>query len=721
MNDTANKSEDKPEDGAKQTTDGKGVARSYVNAGSPGSEFDTREMPAVPDDETESFQGVVVYNKRPGSVADTDVIDKAELAKRAASDENESIPKVVVDSDRPGSSDETIVASKADTEARKQAPDAGETVQAMFVDTGRPGSADETYVGKADEFETVNDGAEDDDEDATAMVRPRKDPFDDLETREVPALKDEWHARAAEVASDWGDEEGVGVDSSLAASVAAASGEVPLPSEAEPGEVAGPVLAKARIAQQAWARLRFEQRMDKFDALRGELVNQRNDYVPSLATAIGRPMVEALTGEYLPVLEALNTLDDIVPPLLVEQYAAAAPSTHNGLEAVTRPTPYGVVLIANSASAPFALPMTLAIDALATGNAVLICGAEHHPRVNESMRRMFSRAGFPDHLLQVVGGDSETLRVLLDARPDKVFIDGDDDTTARVAARCAALGTELHVLRRAKDMAIVLKGADLQRAVAGVLSAAYAGGGLRHGAVERVVVEDAIYDEFRMNFIDAIRTMNSHHAQLAAINDTYNPRRAQMLLDDAVAHGARVTYPSGEEPGRWIHWKALVIESLPDKAALSTSRLEGPGCALYRAEKPVDEAARLVGLMPANNISVFGEPGRDAQARLEELPASRIAFGDVFMTGGGAGGGAPLACDIPRGLCGPAAMLRPKIIASAQDTGRRIAWFPYTDDKAYALMDAMESMYGTEAGKRIKAAFKLALNPSKRRLLRGED
>ena len=33
----------------------------------------------------------------------------------------------------------------------------------------------------------------------------------------------------------------------------------------------------------------------------------------------------------------------------------------------------------------------------------------------------------------------------------------------------------------------------------------------------------------------------------------------------------------------------------------------------------------------------------------------------------------------------------------------------------------MEAMYGTEAGQRIKAALKLMINPTKRRLLRGEE
>jgi len=496
---------------------------------------------------------------------------------------------------------------------------------------------------------------------------------------------------------------------------------MPLPTTEEPSEVAGPILDRSRKAQAEWQKLRFEQRLPFLDALRHELVTQRSDYVPSMATAIGRPMVETLVGEYLPVLEALRSLEDLVPPLLVDQHTAGPPPTMEGVSATVRMAPYGVVVIANGSQSPFAFPMTLAIDALATGNSVLVCASELHPRINENMRKMFRRANFPEDLVQVIAGDSETMRVIADARPDKFIYEGNDDVASRLAVLCADSGCEFHPVRRGKDMMLVLENADVERAVTGALTAAFATGGMQQGTLERIVVHDKVYDEFRMKFIDAIRTMNSHHAQLAAINDTYNPRRAQMLIEDAIAKGARVTYPAGEEPGRWIHWKAAVIEALSPKAKLSSQRLEGPGCALYRTDNPAEEAARLLRVLPANNLSVMGDAARADRLVLEELPAGRIAFNEPILGGTAVAGGVPVGAESPRGIGGPQNMLRAKLIVEGEDAGRRVAWFPYTDDKAYALMDAMEAMYGTEAGQRIKAALKLMINPTKRRLLRGEE
>src|SRR5690606_20346836 len=136
-----------------------------------------------------------------------------------------------------------------------------ESVEHVAVTPDRPGSNDQTRL-----FEKASD---EDDEDATAMATRKADAFDDLETREVPALSDDWKRRASEVAEamgesaqivgPFGDEEAP--DASLAASVAAASGELPTLPAGQSNQVAGSVLEKARAAQLEWAGLRFEQRL----------------------------------------------------------------------------------------------------------------------------------------------------------------------------------------------------------------------------------------------------------------------------------------------------------------------------------------------------------------------------------------------------------------------------------------------------------------------------
>ncbi|MBX3473196.1 MAG: aldehyde dehydrogenase family protein [Planctomycetes bacterium] len=628
-------------------------------------------------------------------------------------DPGESVVRRVAGTGQPG--------SEFDTREMPILADipADESVVRAVVDPSQPGSALPTRVMPRDEFETIERRVADQQSPGSDLPTGyfRREDFEDLETREVPALSDEWRDRAGAAAAALGeDAEVVGEVKAAPASAGAATA---FPNDDTPA--VRPIYDAARKAQQGWAALRFEQRLPKLDALRAELVIQRNDYVPTLATAVGRPMVEALCGEYLPVLEALRAMEDVVPPLLYDHFGAASPSTSQGATNLVRNVPWGVVLILTPSDAPFALPMVLACDALAAGNAVVLCPGERHPRVAENLRKLFVRAGFPDGLIQVMGGQWRDRRSLVEGGPDLVVFEGVQAEADHICRAGAEHGFGVLVGRATKELLAVMPGADIGHAVRAALWAAYAGGGFARGRVERIVLHQSMYDEFRMRFLEGLRTLNSHHAQLAAIADSLNQGRFQKLLSDATDKGARVTWPAGEEPGRWIHWKGGVMENLPDRALASTERMEGPACALYRADDVAAEVLRLHRVSPASTLSVLGTPSRADRAALEQVPVSRICFGEPILNGGSFTAHGADGLGLPRGASGPRMMLRPQVVIESPGDPSRIGWFPYTDDKAYALMEAIEAEYHTDRAKRIKAGLKFSLNGHKRRLLRGQE
>ncbi|MDC1141645.1 aldehyde dehydrogenase family protein [Planctomycetota bacterium] len=605
-----------------------------------------------------------------------------------------------------------------------------------------PGSEFETgaFEQVPDEFDTISDADEDPaekeetdrapDEDVisepelptkivakTGTDAAGKDPFDDLETREVPMLSDDVRAKAdraaaevdggAEVVDEWED------DGGLADSVQSSM----LPEDTK--EILGPVVAAGRRALTDWSALRLEERIDYFDLLRNEMVVYRNDYVPSLASALGRPMVETLCGEYIPALDALLTIEETISPLLVGTPGVEAGRGTQGARAVAAMKPWGVVLIAAPKWGAFGVPLVMAIDALAAGNAVIICGEDTHPRANDMLQRMMSRAKFPEGLVQVITGGTETLMSLCSDRPDKVICLRGDTCREKLGMICAQQGIDFSAIGQTKDTLIIAGDADLDRAATVAAWGAFAAGGAPVGSIERIIVSDALFDEFRMKFIDRVRNMNSHHAQLANLKDIVDQRRFNHLLEDVVAKGGRVTHPAGESPGRWIHWKAAVLENVSPKSMAATSGLNGPGVALYRAEDCIAELRILLEQAPVGQLAVLGRPGKAARASLEALPIPALMFGEPWVYGVAAGG-SMVGPALIRTLCGPAMMLRPSVKIVAPEDGTRVGWFPYADDKAHALMDAMEPMYSLDFKKRLKGNIKLAMNVSQRRILDGK-
>jgi acyl-CoA reductase-like NAD-dependent aldehyde dehydrogenase len=554
---------------------------------------------------------------------------------------------------------------------------------------------------------------------------------DDAATREVPLLKEEWRERAAAVSRSISGDEPVEM---IEAHPSAPTEYVPPPAPSAPTKSAATVyelpvddtvsqsvreaIDSARGAQPAWRALRFEQRVPFLDALRQELVDQRGDYVPSLATLSGRPMVEMLACEYMPVMEQLRSLPITVPPLLVERTAELANPLYPDTTMRLAPQPHGVVVAAVAFGPVFGQCMNLAIDAIATGNAVVLVCDEERPRIAEIMERMFERARIPRGLVRILTGGPRVMQALIDRRPDKFFYRGYTDHAAMLAQLCAMRGIEFSLGVSTKDILAVLETADPVEAARAACWTAFAGGGITGGSTERIVVHTRLYDEFRVAFIEAVRTMNSHHAQLADIRNTLDDQRVKELTTDAIAQGGRVTYPAGEAPGKWILWRPAIFEGLAINARLSTEQALAPICVLYRAEDVPYELRRLVGAAPAATLNVIGTPRKGEWDELMALNVGTITLNEPTIGPSAWMGSGPSGSIMNHSHCGPQHMLRVRQIVE-NDYGElgRVGFFPYTDDKAHALMDAMPAYYDTKAFVRARQRFNLIFRSDLRKLI----
>lgn len=560
---------------------------------------------------------------------------------------------------------------------------------------------------------------------------------DDAATREVPMLKEEWRERASAAARAISGDEPVDVIDTAQGqpeNIPTAYIAPPAPARASGSTVyelpvddtlmvaVRDAMDAARGAQPGWRALRFEQRLPFLDRLRQEMVERRGDYVPSLATLSGRPMVEMLAGEYLPVLEQLRSLSTTVPPLLAEKNVEISNPVYPDVSLRMVPQPYGVVVAAVAFGPVFGQCMNLVVDAVATGNAAVVVCDEERPRVADLMEKMLERAKFPKGLVRVMTGGPRAMKSLIERRPDKFFFRGFQEQGAELAKYCALRGIDFSLGVSSKDILLVLEGADVPRAAQAAVWAAFAGGGMTGGAAERIVVHGHLYDEFRMHFMEATRTMNSHHAQLADIRNALDEHRVKELLTDAMAQGARVTHPAGENPGKWILWRPAIVEGLGANTRLAREQSLAPVCTLYRAEDVVYEVRKLLGEAPAATLNVLGTPRKGEWEELLALNVATLTLNEPAVGPGAWIGGGPSGTLVNQSHCGPQHMLRLRQVVE-NDFGElgRVGFFPYTDDKAQALMDAMPAFFDTRPFLRAKQRFNLLFKPAARRLIeRGE-
>jgi malonate-semialdehyde dehydrogenase (acetylating)/methylmalonate-semialdehyde dehydrogenase len=164
--------------------------------------------------------------------------------------------------------------------------------------------------------------------------------------------------------------------------------------------------------------------------------------------------------------------------------------------------PVGVVACVTPFNFPAMVPLWMIGSALACGNTVLLKPSEKDPSTAIFIAEIFSEAGLPDGVLNVVQGDKEAVDALLEHPQVKaISFVGSTPVAKSIYKRAAENGKRVQALGGAKNHMVVLPDADLNMAADAAVSAAYGSAGERCMAVSVLVAVGGIADEL----VDAIK------------------------------------------------------------------------------------------------------------------------------------------------------------------------------------------------------------------------
>jgi alpha-ketoglutaric semialdehyde dehydrogenase len=166
--------------------------------------------------------------------------------------------------------------------------------------------------------------------------------------------------------------------------------------------------------------------------------------------------------------------------------------------AYTIKQPLGVVGAITPWNFPVAIPVWKAAPALVTGNTMVLKPAEITPLTAIKMAEIFTQAGLPPGVLNIVLGAGEDVGDELVQHPDvhAISFTGSNEVGGLIYASGARKMKKCQCEMGGKNPIVVLSDADLKLAVESAAAGAFGSSGQRCTATSRVVVEDKIADEF---------------------------------------------------------------------------------------------------------------------------------------------------------------------------------------------------------------------------------
>ena len=399
-------------------------------------------------------------------------------------------------------------------------------------------------------------------------------------------------------------------------------------------------VARARAAQLAWANLSFAKRGRVILQARKLMLGERDEIALLVSRETGKPVAEALSMEIVPTLAAMHYFATASENLLRPQKIDIGQYGLMGRSSAIVFKPLGVIGIISPWNFPLATPADEVVMALMAGNAVVLKPSELTPLIALKLGDIFSRAGLPAGLLEIVTGDGSTGSALIDARVDKIMFTGSVATGKRVAEAAAKHLTPVVLELGGKDPMIVLDDAHIENAARGAVWGAFANAGQACASVERCYVQESIASKFIEHVVAETESLKQGLGTEDAVDigAMSNERQLQIVADhvtDAKQRGATIL--TGGQRGAnldGLFYEPTVLTNVDHDMAIMRDETFGPVLPVmtFKTEAEAIELANdsVYGL----TASVWTKDISKGRRIAERIEAGTVMVNEVVYTHG---------------------------------------------------------------------------------------
>ena len=300
------------------------------------------------------------------------------------------------------------------------------------------------------------------------------------------------------------------------------------------------VLDAAVAAQKKWKNTPLAKRQALCTKAVDAFVAHKAEIAEELTWQMGRPISQA-PGEVAGFEERARHMIEIADTALAD----LKPEAKDGFTRYIKREPLGVVFVVAPWNFPYLTSVNAIMPAILAGNAVVLKHSAQTPLCAERLHQAFTEAGFPDGVFQYLHLTHADTEVVIQS-PQINFVaftgsvPGGEMVERAAVGRFIGVGLELG----GKDPAYVRKDANLQHAIETVTDGAIFNSGQSCCGIERVYVDEAVYQEF----VDGVVALANSY-KLGRPDDTntnlgplVKSSAAEFVrgqIDEAVAAGAK--------------------------------------------------------------------------------------------------------------------------------------------------------------------------------------
>jgi malonate-semialdehyde dehydrogenase (acetylating)/methylmalonate-semialdehyde dehydrogenase len=377
-------------------------------------------------------------------------------------------------------------------------------------------------------------------------------------------------------------------------------------------------IASAKRAFPGWRDTTPLRRARILTRFRELMEAHKNELVALISEEHGKTRLDA-EGSLTRGIEVIEFAAG-APHLLKGEHAE---DVGRGVDSHSVLQPVGVCAGVAPFNFPAMVPLWMYPVAIACGNTFILKPSEKVPSTALRMAELFSEAGLPDGVFNVVPGDREAVDVLL-THPDVRAVSsvGSTPVARHIYETAARHGKRVQALGGAKNHAVVMPDADLDFTADALVSAGYGSAGERCMAVSAVVAVGEVADPL----VEALREKASKlkvgpgdrdGMDMGPLITREHRDKVRGYIDAGVAAGAKLVLDGrglvvpGHEQGFFLG--PALFDRVTTEMSIYRDEIFGPVLIVLRVDS-LDDAIGLVNANPfANGVALFTRSGAAAR------------------------------------------------------------------------------------------------------------
>lgn len=378
-------------------------------------------------------------------------------------------------------------------------------------------------------------------------------------------------------------------------------------------------IASAKKAFPSWSATPVKKRVQILYRVRELLYEHMEELTMSVAKENGKAWSEA-EGDVLKAVEGTEQAISAPSLMMGESLMDAS----KGFDTVSYREPLGVFAGIVPFNFPAMIPMGwMTPICIACGNTIVIKAATFTPQTCMRIADIYKEAGLPDGVINIVTCSRNEAEIFL-SHPDikGITFVGSTSVGKHIYSQAAASGKRVQALCEAKNHALVLEDAPIERTAAGIINASFGCAGERCMALPVVVVQESIVDELVAAIVKKAKELKVGPAydKTTGLGPVVNAKHRESVvkwIEKGIEEGAEIVLDGrnvtveGFENGFYLG--PTILDHVKPGMTVGDREIFGPVLCIKRV-KNFEEGLALMNANPfANGSVIFTQNGHYAR------------------------------------------------------------------------------------------------------------